>query len=69
MAASSVSWSARGRKTEAFKYAQENLSNKKLPSWLNVDGNAMSGRVLSAPAAGEIVSQFDPAVIVEFYSR
>jgi small subunit ribosomal protein S4 len=64
-----VGWSARGRKTEAFKYAQENMTNKKIPSWLNVDANAMTGRVLSAPAAGETVSQFDPAVIVEYYSR
>jgi small subunit ribosomal protein S4 len=64
-----ISWTAQGRKTEAFKYAQENMPSKKIPSWLNVDAGAMSGRVLSAPAPGEIVSKFDPAVIVEFYSR
>ena len=64
-----IGWSARGRKTEAFKYAQENMANKTIPSWLNVDATTMTGRVLSAPAAGETVSQFDPAVIVEFYSR
>jgi small subunit ribosomal protein S4 len=64
-----VSWTTRGRKTEAFKYAQENMPSKKIPSWLNVDTSAMSGRVLSAPGPGEVVSKFDPAVIVEFYSR
>jgi small subunit ribosomal protein S4 len=64
-----VGWTARGRKTEAFKYAQENMSSKQIPAWLNVDANAMSGRVLSAPAAGEMVGKFDPAVIVEYYSR
>jgi small subunit ribosomal protein S4 len=64
-----ISWTARGRQTEAFKYAQENMQSKKIPSWLNVDASAMSGRVLSAPAPGEIMPKFDPAVIVEFYSR
>jgi hypothetical protein len=29
----------------------------------------MTGRIVAPPAAGEVVSQFDPAVIVEFYSR
>jgi small subunit ribosomal protein S4 len=64
-----VSWTARGRKTEAFKYSQENMSTKQIPSWLNVDASAMSGRVLSAPAPSETVGKFDPAVIVEYYSR
>jgi small subunit ribosomal protein S4 len=64
-----VGWSAGGRKTEAYKYAQENMSSKQIPSWLNVDANAMSGRVLSPPGAGEVATKFDPAVIVEFYSR
>jgi small subunit ribosomal protein S4 len=64
-----VGWTARGRKTEAFKYAQENMPSKQIPAWLNVDANAMSGRVLSAPAVGEMVGKFDPAVIVEYYSR
>jgi len=64
-----VGWTQRGRKTEAFKYAQANMDSKKPPAWLNVDASAMTGRVMTAPAAGEVVAQFDPAVIVEYYSR
>ena len=68
-AGDTIGWSAAGRKTEYFKVAQENMASKRPPAWLNVDAAAMTGRVVSPPAAGEMVGQFDPAVIVEFYSR
>ena len=64
-----IGWTARGRKTEAFKYAQANMESKRPPTWLNVDSSAMTGRIMSPPAAGDVVAQFDPAVIVEYYSR
>ncbi len=64
-----IGWSPTSRKTEYFKYARENMSSKSVPGWLNVDREQMTGRVVSAPAPTEIEAKFDPAVIVEYYSR
>lgn len=64
-----VGWTAGSRKSEYFKIAQLSMASKRPPGWLQVDANQMTGRVVAAPAAGETISKFDPAVIVEFYSR
>ena len=34
-----------------------------------LDAEQMTGRVLAAPVPAEIAAKFDPATIVEFYSR
>lgn len=39
------------------------------PSWLNLDAKAFSGKVLMKPAGEELKQNFDPKLIVEFYSR
>jgi hypothetical protein len=36
---------------------------------LTVDAEQMTGRVMSPPAIADTPSKFDPAVIVEYYSR
>jgi ribosomal protein S4 len=45
------------------------MQSKRAPSWLNVDAGAMTGRIVTPPPVGEMPTVFDPAVIVEFYSR
>jgi small subunit ribosomal protein S4 len=64
-----IGWTATSKKTEYFKIAQESMSSKRAPGWLNVEAAQMTGRIVSPPAAGEVVPKFDPAVIVEYYSR
>jgi len=64
-----IAWTAAAKKGEYFKVAQVNMASKSPPSWLNVDATQMTGRVVSAPAISETPSKFDPAVIVEYYSR
>jgi small subunit ribosomal protein S4 len=39
------------------------------PAWLALEAGSMTGRVLRLPAPDEAQVPFDPAVIVEFYSR
>jgi small subunit ribosomal protein S4 len=63
-----VGWTPASRKTEYFKIAQANMASKRPPAWLNVDAAAMTGRVVTPPPAVE-TGTFDPAVIVEYYSR
>lgn len=64
-----IGFTPAAKKTEYYKTAQVNMQSKRPPAWLNVDANAMTGRVVAAPAVAETPSQFDPAVIVEYYSR
>ena len=68
-AADVIGWVASSKKSEYYKTAQLNMQSKRPPAWLNVDSAGMTGRIVAPPAAGEVVSQFDPAIIVEFYSR
>lgn len=63
-----VGWVPGSKKSEYFKTAQVAMSSKRAPEWLNVDAAQMTGRVVSPPPAGAAAT-FDPAVIVEYYSR
>jgi small subunit ribosomal protein S4 len=64
-----IGWMAASKKSEYFKAAKENMSSKQAPAWLSIDAEQMTGRVATAPAIAETPSKFDPAVIVEYYSR
>ena len=64
-----IAWSPKGTKTELVKTMQANLQGKEVPDWLGVDGAKMTGRVISQPDVAQVGAKFDPAVIVEFYSR
>jgi small subunit ribosomal protein S4 len=64
-----IGWMATSKKNEQFKYAKENMNSKTAPSWLGVDAEQMTGRIISPPPVADTPSKFDPAVIVEYYSR
>jgi small subunit ribosomal protein S4 len=64
-----IAWSEKGKRTELIKIVQETLQGKEVPDWLGVDAAAMTGRVLAQPDVAQAGAKFDPAVIVEFYSR
>ena len=64
-----VTWSTRGRNSEYYKIVVETVASKSVPSWLSRDEGAMSGRVLQPPEIEEIGAKFNPATIVEYYSR
>ena len=42
---------------------------RRLPPWLEIEGDAMRGTVLSLPARDEIDTQIQEELVVEFYSR
>lgn len=64
-----IAWSPKGRGTELFKIVQGGMQSKEVPDWLGVDAASMSGRILTMPDIAQVGAKFDPAVIVEFYSR
>ncbi len=59
----------RGSKSEYFKIVSEQIASKQVPSWLSLDIANMSGRILTLPEVEEIGAKFNPATIVEYYSR
>ncbi len=64
-----IAWSPKGKKTELFGMVQEGMQSKEVPDWLSVDAASMTGRVVAVPDVAQVGAKFDPAVIVEFYSR
>lgn len=64
-----LGWSARGQRSEYFAIQREQMRGKTAPSWLSLNEGAMTGRVLALPSVAEAAAQFNPAVIVEYYSR
>jgi small subunit ribosomal protein S4 len=68
-AGDSVGWTNRGRNSEYFKIVSETVSSKPIPSWLELDATAMTGKVITLPDTEEIGAKFNPATIVEYYSR
>lgn len=66
---STVSWTERGRKTKYFEMVKERIGSREIPSWLSLDAGSMTGRILAEPEMVEIGAKFNPATIVEYYSR
>jgi small subunit ribosomal protein S4 len=64
-----ISLTQRGSKSEYFKIVSEQIASKSIPSWLSLDVANMTGRILMLPEVEEIGAKFNPATIVEYYSR
>ncbi len=64
-----ITWSDKGKKTELIKVMQETMQGKEIPDWLGIDAATMTGRVVAQPDVAQVGAKFDPAVIVEYYSR
>ncbi len=67
--ADSVGWTGRGQKSQYFEVVKEQVGGKSVPSWLSLEAASMTGRVLALPEVEEIGAKFNPATIVEYYSR
>jgi len=52
-----------------FSEATEAITNASIPSWLKMDIQTMTAKVLSHPEGDELKQVFDPTLIIEFYSR
>ena len=47
----------------------DRISKHETPGWLFLDSAAKSGKILSKPTGKDLQQNFDPKLIVEFYSR
>ena len=59
----------RSKGIEYFKTRALLLSQKGVSSWLSLDTNAMTGRVLSLPSRAELELPFEEQLVVELYQR
>jgi small subunit ribosomal protein S4 len=55
------------RKSKLFEGVSERLAKIEFPSWLTVDTQKVSGKVLNAPIIDD--PNFNAKSIIEFYSR
>jgi small subunit ribosomal protein S4 len=64
-----IGWTSRGQNSQYFQMVKEQQASKGPPSWLSVEEEKMTGRVLTQPEIEEIGAKFSPATVVEYYSR
>jgi small subunit ribosomal protein S4 len=64
-----ISVRERSKGLEYFKTRALLLAQKGVPAWLNLDIDAMTGRVLSLPSRADLELPFDEQKVVEFYQR
>lgn len=64
-----VGFSARGQRSEYFKILQEEIKGRDVPGWLEIDREAVKGRMLQQPGPTDWDPHFLPSAVVEFYSR
>jgi len=59
----------RSRRNGHFRNIAERLDPADVPEWLQLDPNALEGRVLNLPKREQIDEPVNEQLIVEFYSR
>ena len=64
-----IAWRENSIKTEYYKVLVEEVGDKIIPGWLDLDRQKLVGRVLTLPDTDEIESKFNEKAIVEYYSR
>lgn len=64
-----VKWRESSTKTEYYKRVAEEIDEELVPSWLSLDKESMTGRVLNLPGKDDIEPVFNEKAIVEYYSR
>ncbi len=59
----------RSKGLEYFKTRTLLLAQKGVPSWLRLDTNELSGRVITIPSRADLELPFDEQLVVELYQR
>jgi len=64
-----VSWKEGSSELVLYQAVVKDIGSKTIPSWLNLDRETISGRVLAVPSRSDIESTIDERLIVAFYSK
>ncbi len=57
------------RSVPAIVTAVASAGGRHMPAWVQIEGDAMRGKVLSVPTRDEIDTQIQEELVVEYYSR
>ncbi len=57
------------RGSALFANRSEQMAEQKTPVWMQFEEGGLSFKVIATPSVGETESPFNPAVIIQFYSR
>jgi small subunit ribosomal protein S4 len=64
-----ISLSDRGKKSTYAKILAEEIGSRDVPAWLEIDRQALKGRVIAPPGPGDWEAFFNPNAVIEYYSR
>jgi small subunit ribosomal protein S4 len=64
-----ISVRERSKGLEYFKTRALLLTQKGVPTWLRLDANELSGRVLTIPSRADLELPFEEQLVVEYYQR
>jgi small subunit ribosomal protein S4 len=64
-----VNWHEASKKIEYYKRMAEGIEGKIIPSWLSLDKETMTGKVLNLPGKDDLDAKFNAKAVVEYYSR
>ena len=64
-----ISWKESSMQKDFVKEIKEGIPKRTIPRWLELDVDALKGRVASLPEEPDIDTKVDTRLIVEFYSR
>lgn len=64
-----IAWREASKRSEYYKMVSETVGDVAIPSWLSLDKQKLTGKVVSMPSPEDIQAKFDLKSIVEYYSR
>ena len=64
-----IAFSDKGKKSEYVKILAEEIGARDVPGWLEVNRDALTGKMIAEPGAGDYEAHFNPNAVVEHYSR
>jgi small subunit ribosomal protein S4 len=64
-----IAWRQQSIDNWLYQKARASADNKIVPTWLSLDNQAFSARVLTLPSPEELEAKFNTKMIVEYYSR
>jgi small subunit ribosomal protein S4 len=64
-----IAWKENKAKSGIYKLMAEVIQDKEIPSWLSLDAQNMTGKVLAYPSRSDIDATIQEQLVVEYYSR
>jgi small subunit ribosomal protein S4 len=64
-----VAWKENKTKSGIYKMMSEVIQDRQIPSWLSLNAQTMTGKVLAYPSRSDIDATIPEQLVVEYYSR